>query len=278
MSPTVAVCTIVRGRQAHLCNLLRGLAVQTRPAEQVVVAVMGGPDPSAVVAEVGLPATLVDASDPRTPLPLAGARNAARAAAMGADVLVLLDVDVIPHPDLVADYVDLVTQRPGIWSGRVDYLPPIEAMAEPIPDVLDALGRPHPARRPPAVDGALPRPEMFWSLSFATSAATWDRLGGFDERYVGYGAEDTDLALRAHAAGVHLGWTGRARGWHQHHDTQVPPRQHLHDIVANARTFHATWGRWPMEGWLAAFAQEGLVTWQPEAGHLELRDAPALRR
>lgn len=268
--PRVAVATIVRGRQDHLRNLLRGLAVQQRPADQVVVAVMGGPDPSAVVAEVGLPTTLVDASDERTPLPLARARNLARGAAMDADVLVLLDVDVIPHPRLVADYVALVTDQPGVWSGRVDYLPAMDRLAEPDPDMLDALGTPHPARRPPPTDTRLPAPEMFWSLSFAADRGSWDRLGGFDERYVGYGAEDTDFGLRAHRAGVWLGWTRRARGWHQHHETQVPPRQHLGDIVANARTFRATWGRWPMEGWLRAFTEEGLVSWDPDGDLLEL--------
>lgn len=269
--PRVAVCTLVRGRATHLRNMLRGLALQRRAPDRIVIAVMGGPDPGAVVHEVGLPARLVDASHPTSRLPLAAARNLARKAAGDVDVVVLLDVDVIPHPDLVGDHLDLLAQRRGIWSGRVDYLPPRPSDDDRIdPAHLDRLGRPHATRRPPDADVALPTPELFWSLSFAADTPTWDGLGGFDEGFVGYGAEDTDFALRADRAGVWLGWSPRARGWHQHHDSQVPPRQHLQDIVANAHRFRQRWGRWPMEGWLQAFAEEGLVDWDPDGEALDV--------
>ena len=47
--------------------------------------------------------------------------------------------------------------------------------------------------------------------------ATWERLGGMDERFVGYGGEETDLAARLDPAGVPLYWTAGARAYHQHH-------------------------------------------------------------
>nr|WP_246046228.1 galactosyltransferase-related protein [Rarobacter faecitabidus] len=31
-------------------------------------------------------------------------------------------------------------------------------------------------------------------MTFALSSATWQRIGGFDEGYCGYGGEDTDFA------------------------------------------------------------------------------------
>jgi GT2 family glycosyltransferase len=106
-----------------------------------------------------------------------------------------------------------------------------------------------------------PRVELFWSLAFAVTPATHERIGGFDEGYEGYGAEDTDYAFRARRAGVGLAWVGGAWAHHQHHPVSDPPVEHLHDIVRNARRFHAAWGRWPMEGWLRAFADLGLVEW-----------------
>ncbi len=101
---------------------------------------------------------------------------------------------------------------------------------------------------------------LFWSLSFAMSAGDWDRVGGFDEGYVGYGGEDTDYAMRLQAAGGRLFWVGDAAAYHQHHPVESPPYRHLEDIVRNANRFWDRWGYSPMEGWLDAFAAEGLVT------------------
>ncbi len=61
-----------------------------------------------------------------------------------------------------------------------------------------------------------------------------------------------------------LHWVGGAWAYHQHREVSSPPREHLADIVRNARRFRDRWGRWPMEGWLGAFADEGLVEWEPE--------------
>ena len=54
---------------------------------------------------------------------------------------------------------------------------------------------------------------------------------------------------------------GGAEAYHQHHGGTGPPREHLESIVGNARRFHDRWGRWPMEGWLQALAEQGLVRW-----------------
>jgi hypothetical protein len=35
--------------------------------------------------------------------------------------------------------------------------------------------------------------------------------------------------------------------------------QHLTSILRNARIFHQRWGTWPMEGWLSAFEELGLI-------------------
>jgi GT2 family glycosyltransferase len=105
---------------------------------------------------------------------------------------------------------------------------------------------------------------MFWSLSFATSASTWRRIGGFCEDYTGYGGEDTDFGQLARQAGVELCWVGDAWAFHQHHPKRSPPTEHLDDILRNAELFHRRWGWWPMEGWLAEFADAGLVRFDGE--------------
>ena len=53
--------------------------------------------------------------------------------------------------------------------------------------------------------------ELFWSLNFACQRdRRGERLGGFDAGYVGYGAEDTDLGLRAAELGIPLLWVAGA--------------------------------------------------------------------
>ncbi|MFC7575494.1 glycosyltransferase family 2 protein [Klenkia terrae] len=199
--------TVVHGRHAHLTRQLAGLARQTRPADDHVVVAMGD---AQVRAVVGTAARVLDVPAGAR-LPLAAARNAGADAALagGAELLVFLDVDCIPGPDLVARYA-AAAQDDVLDSGPVTYLP---AAADYDLATLHTLADPHPARPVPA-DGEVLVAEdhrLFWSLSFALTGATWTRLGGFCEEYAGYGGEDTDFAETAHAAGVPLRWVG-ARG------------------------------------------------------------------
>jgi N-acetylglucosaminyl-diphospho-decaprenol L-rhamnosyltransferase len=149
--------------------------------------------------------------------------------------------------------------RSACWTSRRPCLSP------PGPPGYDlatlALDAPHPARpAPPAGQRtANPDPDLFWSLSFALSAAAWSRVGGFHEGYAGYGGEDTDFGRLLLAAGLGPGWLGSARAGHQWHEVENPPRRHLDDILRNGALFATRWGTWPMGGWLAAFEREGLV-------------------
>lgn len=195
---------------------------------------------------------------------LAAARNAgvARAVADGAELLVLLDADCIPGPQLLTRYRAAAGRHPGaVLCGPVTYLPE-GAEFHTAQDLADATA-PHPARPAPAPGEEIVAPpddaRLFWSLSFALTADTWQRIGGFDESYQGYGGEDTDFGFRARQTGAPLVWVGGADAYHQHHPTSSPPWQHLDDILRNGRRFADRWGVWPMEGWLEAFAAAGAI-------------------
>nr|WP_253945727.1 galactosyltransferase-related protein [Nocardioides sp. zg-DK7169] len=224
---------------------------------------MGDPEVERVLAGGGAQAqVLALEADPRR-LPLAAARNRGFEAAFaaGCDVVVGLDVDCLAGPGLVAGYADAVTTDPDrVWSGPVTYLSPPGPGGYPL-DRLEELDDPHPARPAPA-PGAVETggdPDLFWSLSFALSAQAWERTGGFDEAYAGYGAEDTDFGRRVVRAGLDLAWVGAARAYHQHHPVSSPPIEHLDDILRNGRLYRARWGSWPMRGWLEEFERRGLV-------------------
>ncbi|MEO6509524.1 MAG: galactosyltransferase-related protein [Nocardioides sp.] len=262
MTGTTAVVTIAHGRHRHLARQHASLSSGRVLPDLYVVVAMEDPDLERwQPAEPPLPHVVSGPTDVRG-LALAASRNLgfAVAAEAGADVLIGLDVDCMVGPDAVRGYRDAAGDEPDVlWSGPVTYLR--EEARDCRPDQLPDLDDPHPARpSPPSGSrwkGA--EPDLFWSLSFAVHAQTWQEVGGFCEEYAGYGAEDTDLAQQWASSGHPLGWVGDARAYHQHHDTREPPVQHLDDILRNGELFARRWGRWPMEGWLREFEALGLV-------------------
>lgn len=280
MSPTwnvpdePTVVTIVRGRTGHLRLQREGIAAGTRRPRGHVVVSMGDPDVDAWDDALAPPADVValPVADGE-PLPLARARNAGvdRAWELGARSVVLLDVDCVPHPGLVAGYAEALVRRPdAVLCGPVAYLPPPGPGGYRLED-LPHLADPHPGRPAPEpgelVEDA-ERHELFWSLSFAVTREVWDRLGGFDEGYTGYGGEDTDVGFRARSLGVPLVWVGSARASHQHHPVSDPPVEHVDDVLRNAARFRERWGTWPMRGWLDAFVAQGLVRTTSDGGYV----------
>ncbi len=260
-----AVVTLAAGRHEHLRRQHAHLAAAPHRPDDYVVVAMGDPDlESALDPSLDLRARVVHVPAQAAALPLAAARNAGVRAAVenGADLLVLLDVDCLPAPDLLRHYTAASTDRAGadaLLCGPVTYLPPAPA-AGWSPTALLAARNPHPARPAPPPGAVQPGDhELFWSLSFAVRTEVWTRIGGFFEGYTGYGGEDTDFAQQARARGVPLLWVGGAEAYHQHHATTAPPVQHLEDILRNGAVFFERWGWWPMAGWLEQFEQAGLA-------------------
>lgn len=250
-----SVLTIVRNRSAHFDALVEGLRRSSRPPAELVVVDMS--DIALPRPPTDFPVTLVRLQTEG--LPLATARNRAVAASTG-DRLIFLDVDCIPLHACLATLDDVLRERDALLCADIRYLGAGDARGLWREDDLLAAGVAHPVRDfPPSGIRREPNPGLFWSLAFAIRRERFDVLGGFDERFSGYGAEDTDFGFRADAAGVPLLFVGGAIACHQHHATYDPPLQHFADIVRNARQFREIWGTWPMQGWLDAFASIGLI-------------------
>ncbi|MGF1552107.1 MAG: glycosyltransferase family 2 protein [Paracoccaceae bacterium] len=267
---SVSLCTLVRGRRGHLDALLRGVAASTaRPREVVIAWVQEAafdalPDPGCPVVHVFAPGE---------PIRLAAARNRATAAARG-ETLVFLDVDCRPAPDLVAGFEAAVALTDAAVMGAVRYL--AEDDPEGDFETAWAAGAIHPARPEPETDAPLAVPDAtLWSLAFALPARAFALAGGFDERFEGYGGEDTDFSRALDRAGVGLHATRAARAVHQWHPVHKPPLQHFDAIVTNARLFRAKWGAWCMEYWLDQFAAAELIDWREDADRLVVRRRPS---
>ncbi|WP_165069285.1 glycosyltransferase family 2 protein [Marisediminicola senii] len=263
MIASISLCS--SGRLAHLEAQLA--AVSDTSGVLPIVVWLGDDAPPAVdgvtVARVA-PATGAAGFGPAGAFRLAAARNVGAALAIdaGADLLVFLDADCIPGPELFARYVSAAEEHSdAVLCGPVTYLP--EGMTSVDAASLVAATAPHRARPNPPAGGvtiaAASDYALFWSLSFALTPDTWARAGGFHEAYVGYGGEDTDFAWTLRDRGIPLAWVGGAHAYHQYHPTSSPPWHNIDDIVRNAGLFFDRWGEWPMSGWLAAFQEAGAV-------------------
>lgn len=264
--PGTFVITTVHGRHDHLRRQRECLGFSTvQPTDHIVVA-MNDEDVKGRAGSPTVPVSIVSIHRPGPGLPLAAARNlgVAHTAGHPDDLLIFLDVDCLPTPDLIAAYQSAALAHPeDLLCGPVSYLPDVEL--DPIsPDSVERLAllsEPHPARPVPASGEMITSGDhdLFWSLSFAVRRGVWDQIGGFDENFEGYGGEDTDFAWQARSTGTGLTWVGSASAFHQYHPVSSPPVEHLDDILSNGRLFAKKWGQWPMQGWLDRFETLGLV-------------------
>ncbi|MCQ8239743.1 glycosyltransferase family 2 protein [Rhizosaccharibacter radicis] len=254
---TISVVTLARGRAAHLGNVVRALSRQEHRPLEVVVAVMQ--DEFYDLPECGLPVRQIMIAQGAS-LPLAAARNEAARAAAG-DMLVFLDMDCIPAPSLVGDYARELRAFDGVLMGEVMYLPGGAADGDWSVSDFAAVAVRHSDRRGPPAAGIEPCTDYrcFWSLNFAIGRDTFFRVGALDERYVGYGGEDTDFGKCLDQAGIPIAWMKGALAYHQYHPHHMPPIHHLDSVVRNAQLFERKWGYRTMGHWLHAFRLMGLI-------------------
>ncbi len=268
----LSVLTLVRGRQTHLDNLIDGLRRQSVKPLELVIANMQTNAP-VLPEDLEFPIVVVDIGG--ADLPLAAARNFAAYKARGQD-LVFLDVDCIPSPTLLQSYSDGLAVADVCLMGEVRYLPELPISKDTSFDELVREARRHPARPPPPSSGFRMEPEVrnLWGLSFALPRHSFFMAGGFDERFIGYGGEETDFAERLGVAQVPLAWCAEAMALHQHHALHAPPLIFFDDIVRNARLFFDIWGSWCMEYWLGQFAEMNLIEWSTEEKTLNVLRQP----
>ena len=175
--------------------------------------------------------------------------------------MIFLDIDCIPSPDLVADYAGHASGFDGLLMGEVLYLPRAATQGDWSCEGFEGIAEKHSDRRGPPSHGIeiCADYRCFWSLNFAMQAQTFQRSGGFDERYVGYGGEDTDYGKTLSMAGIAIAWAKGARAYHQYHPHHMPPVHHVESVVRNAQLFEAKWGYRTMGHWLHAFRLMDLI-------------------
>ena len=216
-------------RPDALARVLASVEAQTRPPDCVVVADDGsGPATAAVVAAFAARsrAPVRHAWQPHDGFRAGPARNRGLRE-LEADYALLVDGDMVLDREFVADHLRVA--RPGAWvQGCRLPLPPaasdaVLAGADPAgyANDLDLRHRCQAVRRPRLAAALAPVSHRLLAVK-ACNQGFWirdlRRVNGYDERLVGWGAEDKELCARLVHAGVRpRGLLYGALAWHLHH-------------------------------------------------------------
>lgn len=205
--PRVSVVVAHYRQPAQLARTWAALCAQTLPPVEVVIA-DDGSDPPPDPPRGGPPVRVV--TQPDRGFRAAAARNRG-VRATGGEVLVFLDADTVPEPEFLERLTRRVARCPDVLAvGRRRHADLAGGTELPEPgwlargyadsrDLLDADGRSF---------------RYVISAVLACRRRLYDDLGGFDERFVGYGGEDWDLAYRAWNGGAVLVHERAAVAWH----------------------------------------------------------------
>ncbi|WP_375483121.1 glycosyltransferase [uncultured Jatrophihabitans sp.] len=223
--PTVSVVVPYFEAQRQLDLVLAGLAGQTYPQDRLeIVVVDDGSRRAPDTTAAGSLAVQVLRQDDHG-FRAARARSLGARAASG-ELLAFLDGDTVPEPDYLRSLLALPAVCPdAVTVGRrrhadLEQLTPDRLAAWRAGQVqVDELDEPAwltDAYR--ASDDLLRVDRRSYryviSAVLGGPAALFAEVGGFDERFVGYGGEDWELAHRLYVAGAVLAHVPGAVAWH----------------------------------------------------------------
>ena len=154
----------------------------------------------------------------RTGWRLAAARNMGIAAAKGS-LIVFLDDDIIPPPSFLSAHYE-AHHKPRTVAIGYNYSLLYNNERGCTMLGLDVRDRefaafPHFAR---------PLWSLMYGGNFSIEHALLDEVGHFDERFQGWGVEDSELAYRLFRAGASFVLEKKAYGWHQYNPNPVSHR------------------------------------------------------
>jgi GT2 family glycosyltransferase len=202
--PTVAIVIPTRYRHQMLQRCLSRLVPYVRNHPECSITVSDDGDAAETrEALAGESAFVQVVQGPR--LGPAANRNCGAAHATG-ELLVFLDDDCIPDPDLIAAYREAAVKNPqtGVFEGRITATGPASGFADAF--IENEVGG------------------YLWSCNFAIRRTLFDEVGGFDARFPFAAVEDVDLHFRVKRRSG-IPFIPEARVWHD------PERRHGWRIV-----------------------------------------------
>lgn len=273
-----------RNRESVLPETLRALARQSFPAEQLEVVVVddGSTDDIRAAISAHYPFRVIyDRLHANEEFCPARPRNRGLRLA-GGDIAIFLDADVVPGPEFVAEHVaaHCAENRASAVVGYTYGYPLMpedrtpEVLDPPPPDrILESLNvlvardeRWRDGREPlyaasrDLADHVTPW-QAYWTNNASVPRDTALQVGGFDEDFVGWGAEDFEFAYRLHLHGLRFALARQAWGVHYPHavgDQAVRRRQlerNRRRLIAKHASPLLELQLWDWQAWQDAWAE-----------------------
>ena len=238
MKPQLSLIITTYNRPDALKIVLNSVTNQQMLPTEVLIADDGSDDSTAVLLQkLQLPFPTKHIWQEDQGFRAASARNRAVAAATG-DYLVFIDGDCLLRPNFIQQHHQLAAQNWFVAGHRLllsasytqqllafPITPPISLLQAIQARMRGNLNRLLPLLTLPDSQWRLHRPQR-WQAARTCNLGMWRddfvRVNGFDERFNGWGYEDSDLAVRLIRAGVGCKDGRYATGvyhlWHQEND------------------------------------------------------------
>lgn len=246
MSTEFSIVTIVKRRTQQLSKLIGSIESSEQLPKEVVIVWMAPPSDESLLSSEHFP--ILHRFAASEAFPIAKARNRGFDTCK-TDKIIYLDADCICPDSLLGAMTSSLTAGKLVTANVHQLSQTVDSKSENHLQQLVSLQQ-STVEKIPFIE--------FDTTIFGITREDYERVGGFDLDYCGYGLGDLDFAARCSQAGLYLLNTGRYV-YKQFHAHYHPPVNHLCDIVTNAETFKQKWGTYPTSKVFAQFAELRLI-------------------
>ena len=244
MSTDYSIVTIVKHRTQQLSHLISSIECSSLLPREMVIVWMTSPSEESLRRSDFF--DIVHRFATCEELPIAKARNRGFDAC-STEKVIYLDVDCMCPEYLLEELAGSLTDGNVVTANTISPTVSQSGSVSTKPFTSPVISAPE----------KVPFAEFDATL-FSITRSDFERVGGFDTEYSGFGIGDYDFAMRCSKAGLFLLNSGRYvyKQFHVHYN---PPVNHLCDLVANAELFKRKWGAYPACKWFTQFADIGLI-------------------
>ncbi|MCC7359068.1 MAG: glycosyltransferase family 2 protein [Anaerolineales bacterium] len=216
-SPAVAAVVVTWNSAAEIAACLAALAGSTAPPAHILVVDNASTDDTVAAARAACPAAEVLRLGRNHHFAYAANAGLARALALGAAAVLVLNPDATLAPGALAEMRRVLHSAPdiGLVGARLEHPARPGHPARVIVGGICSFVTGDVREPPPPPDAALDQlaVDYVWGCALLARAAVLRQVGVFDARLIAY-YEDADLCLRARAAGWRTVTALRARVRH----------------------------------------------------------------